>query len=194
MYNSIRGVFTGTKESLVFLDNQGIEWELHCSSSTQGSLPSPGEPAKLLAYLHHNDTVHQLYGFTTEEERTLFLELIKVSGIGPKAAIKILSGMRLSQLRTYLEAGDADALATIPGLGKKTAQKLILALKGKLSLDSSGSDGASGPDQEMIASLVQMGFDKKTVERTIGALRSESLKDSESEEWLFREAIVRLSR
>jgi Holliday junction DNA helicase RuvA len=194
MYNSISGIFNGTKESLVYLETQGIEWELHCSTSTQGSLPPLGEQARLLAYLHHNDTVHQLFGFASEEERSLFLELIKVSGIGPKAALKILSGMRLPQLRAYLEAGDADALATIPGLGKKTAQKLILALKGRLSLDSDGSGGGAGPDQDMIQSLVQMGFDKKSVEKTLGTLRQENPSGSESEEWLFREAIVRLSR
>jgi Holliday junction DNA helicase RuvA len=131
MYNSIRGIFTGRKEELVWLDNQGIEWEIHCSHATSSALPALGESAKLLTYLHHNDTVHQLYGFYTEEERTLFLELIKVSGIGPKAAIKILSGMRLQQLRNYLEAGDADALATIPGLGKKNRSKTHTSIEGQ---------------------------------------------------------------
>ena len=136
-----------------------------------------------------------LYGFSAMEERFLFLDLLRVSGIGPRQALRILSGMSVDEFVSSLDADDVDALSRIPGLGKKTAQKIILTLRGRLTLPQ--AEDADTPNVEIIAALAEMGFDRqsatKAVERVAADVRSEGLQGEDAEKELFRRAIVSLS-
>ena len=198
MINSIRGIVTEKGESWVCVDNQGMEWQLTASGITISSLPAVGSEARVFTWLYHKEDMMALYGFSSAKERALFLDLISVSGVGPKGAVKILSSVRVDQLILYLEEENLDGLASLPGLGKKTAQKILLQLRGKLSYDDGpGSTSASGPDAEWIESLTAMGFEKRKVQSVVKALLKDesiaALSADKKEQEILRRAIVELS-
>ena len=147
-----------------------------------------------------------LYGFLEEEERRLFLELVKVNGISYRQALKILSGVRIKDFIDALDKGNVNFLSKIPGLGTKTSQKLILALRDKLVYLSdnviSSSDSSSVKTslyQDIYNALVEMGYDRKKVSEVISDIIKENeqkfskLENSDVEELIFKMAIVRLS-
>ncbi len=195
MINSITGRFTGRKGSLLFLMLGGVEWSL---ISTEGAIiyaSSVKTDVKIYTYLHHREDQMQLYGFQNIREREIFLELIKVSGIGPKQAMRMLSGIGTEELVTALDAGDTDRLSLLPGIGKKTAAKIVLSLRGKLKLDSDDKEIDAFP--ELVEALVGMGFDKRQARKALsevsGRPELSSLSGEILEKQLFREAIVFLS-
>ena len=137
-----------------------------------------------------------LYGFAGTDERFLFHDLLRVSGIGPKQAIRILSGMSVEQIVKSLDADDIDGLSRIPGLGKKTAQKIILALRGRLTLPQEDDEKVK-PFAEIVTALIEMGFEKQSatrvVERCAADISEESMSSEDREKEIFRRAIVSLS-
>jgi Holliday junction DNA helicase RuvA len=175
-----------------------MEWQLTASGMTISSLPAVGGEARVFTWLYHKEDMMALYGFSSARERALFLDLISVSGGGPKGAVKILSAVRADQLILYLEEENLDGLASLPGLGKKTAQKILLQLRGKLSWDEGpGGAAAAGPDAEWIESLTAMGFEKRKVQSVVKALLKDeavaSLPADRKEQEILRRAIVELS-
>jgi Holliday junction DNA helicase RuvA len=197
MFNSITGTVTGMSADAVFLTTGGIEWRLAVTARTLNEIPEEGQTLKLFVYLHHREDQLGLYGFSKDTERTVFLDLIKVSGIGPRQALKILSGMDTEEFIGCLEAGDTDRLAKIPGLGKKTAGKIVLSLKGKLTLDTGGAPSRFA---EIVEGLVAMGFEKSRAEgavdraaRGLTAGGIEDLVGPEAEKRIFKDAIITLS-
>ena len=202
MFNSLTGTITGKFPKQVFLDTHGIEWDLCVPDSNLDKLPSVGNEAKVYTWLQHTDMAMCLYGFSSFEERALFLDLLKVDGVGPKGAVKIMSSASSSELMNILENGDVGLLEKIPGVGKKTAGKMMLALKGKLTL-SQESETVRIPKAsifaDVIASLVSMGYDRKTVEQKIAELSVQmeaqlnNKSQKEKEDMLFRKAIVELA-
>lgn len=194
MLNSIRGVVTGKAAGRFFLECGGIEWELEASHQALSALPQAGTTARVFTYLHHREDAMKLYGFADEAERLLFLDLLKVNGVGPKQALRILSGTSVDAFARILESGEAPALARIPGLGLKTAQKIILSLKGKLSLREEDSSGGAG---DLVLALEDMGFDRRRAAQVVEALGAElaagGLSGDELEKECFRQAIIRLS-
>ncbi len=209
MINAIIGQLVYVCPQSVIILGGSIEYELIVSSQTATKLSSlqgsDRNNVRLLAYLQHKDDGMTLFGFCEEDERRLFLELIKVNGIGPKQAMKILSGVRVRDFITALDQSDVSFLSRIPGLGAKTSQKIILALRDTLVFTQEDAkpqnvaSGASKKYQDIIDALVEMGYDKKKVLDVISRL----LKDNEEyvashgqsaiEEWLFRSAVVALS-
>ena len=181
-------------DHLCLLSPSGIEWSIAVTSRTAASLPPVGEQVRIPVYLHHREDAMLLFGFSDENERNLFLDLLKVSGIGPRQAVRILSGMKAEDFVKYLEEGDAVALSRIPGLGKTTAGKIILALKGKLTIPG---EEKSGEHDELIRALVEMGFDRKKSEGAVEKASREtdhrSLSSSEAEKEILKLAIVKLS-
>jgi Holliday junction DNA helicase RuvA len=137
----------------------------------------------------------KLFGFPTERERTLFLDLIKVEGIGPKQSLKILSGISPQDLSLALETGNLAALQRVSGVGPKLAQKMVLALKGKLvDMDQSAKQATTAsPWGDLISALVDMGFDRRSVESVVGSRAAEVGQGPESEKELFRLALLELS-
>ncbi|MDC7233448.1 MAG: Holliday junction branch migration protein RuvA [Spirochaetales bacterium] len=198
MINSIRGTVSEKGETWICIDNQGMEYQLTASSLSISALPAVGSEARVFTWLYHKEDMMALYGFASQKERFLFLDLISVSGVGPKGAIKILSAVRADQLMMYLEEENLDALASLPGLGKKTAQKILLQLRGKLSWDDPGTPSAhSGPDAEWIESLTAMGFEKRKVVAVVKVLMKSdeiaALSSDKKEQEILRRAIVELS-
>ena len=203
MFNSITGTITGKFPKQIFIENNGLECDIIMPDTNLEMLPVVGETAKVYTYLQHTDALMQLYGFASADERTLFFDLLKVDGIGPKAAIKIMSSASSSRLMEVLENGDLAMLEKIPGVGKKTAGKMLLQLKGKLSLHETTTVtvAKTTPYDDVILSLASMGYDKHLVEQKIGVLATELEKDpsfvkkpqNEKEEIIFRQAIVLLA-
>ena len=213
MFNSLTGLITGKYPQKLFLTTNGIEWDIVMPDTSLDALPHVGEDARVFTYLQHTDAAMTLFGFASERDRALFFDLLKVDGVGPKSAVKIMSSIALEQLVVALDDGNLAALEKIPGLGKKTAQKMLLALKGKLTLDEGGAKQTAaqtrgGEYADVIVSLANMGYDRRDVEAVIARLADElgkapaaagekAFKDmvpSAKEELLFRRAIVELAQ
>lgn len=133
MISFLVGIIEEKSDSTLTLDVNGVGYELGISRSTYLSLPAEGERAKVLTFMSVREDGVSLFGFATKEEKELFLKLTSVSGIGPRVAIGILSGMPISELIKSILQGDLRSLSAIKGLGKKTAERLCLELKDKLS-------------------------------------------------------------
>ena len=203
MFNSISGIITAKFPKQVFIQNNGIEWDICIPDSNLDMLGPVGSEGRVYTYLQHTDMVMCLYGFASADERSVFLDLLKVDGLGPKGAIKIMSCVNSAALMDILEREDLSSLEKIPGVGKKTAGKMMLALKGKLKISETISipRASSSPYSDVIVSLSGMGYDKKLVEQKIAELVEEFSKESafnsktqkEKEDLLFRRAIVSLA-
>jgi len=213
MFNSLTGTITQKLPQKLCLDTHGIEWDIIVPDTSLDALPHTGEKARVFTYLQHTDSAMTLFGFASERDRALFFDLLKVDGVGPKSAVKIMSSIALEQLVVALDDGNLAALEKIPGLGKKTAQKMLLALKGKLTLDEGNARQApaqnhGGEYADVISALANMGYDRRDVEVVISKLLEElkqapaadgqkAFKDmvpSAQEEVLFRRAIVELAQ
>ena len=201
MFNSITGIITGKFPKQLFIENNGIEWDICVPDSNLDMLGVVGSEAKVYTYLQHTDMIMCLYGFASADERSLFLDLLKVDGVGPKGALKIMSSVSSGRLMEVLENGDMEMLEKIPGVGKKTAGKMMLTLKGKLKIsENSGAVvrvAAAAPYADVVTSLASMGYDKRTVEQKVAQLVEELSKEAgfteksqkEREDLLFRRAI-----
>ena len=128
----------------VLLMTGGVAFRLLCSLNTLSSVPPAGQECALYTHLIVREETIELYGFLTREERALFLDLIGVSGVGPKSALGVLSSLPLQDLRLAILTGDVGLLSRAQGVGKKTAQRISLELKDKLSKDALSTDSASG--------------------------------------------------
>lgn len=134
MISFLRGIIEEKEEGRLVIDVNGVGYELFVSNNTLSSLPLQGETAKVLTYMAVREDGVFLFGFSTKEEKELFLKLITVSGVGPKLAISILSGLNLSDLTVAIKKEDVKLLSSIKGLGKKTAERICLELKDKIDL------------------------------------------------------------
>jgi Holliday junction DNA helicase RuvA len=193
MFNSIRGVVGEKLSDGVYLQCGGLEWDIAMPATDISRLPPLGEETRVFTWLYHKDDQMKLFGFADPGGRSVFLELLKVEGIGPKGALKILGGINRDDLERALETEDLARLEAVPGLGKKTAQKMILALKGKLTSPKAIPDTVYG---ELAEALVGMGYDRRAAvdaltkaEKQIGV----GVNGAEREKLLFKEAIVYLS-
>ena len=204
MFNSISGIITGKFPKQLFIENNGIEWDICVPDSNLDMFGTVGSEARVFTWLSHTDVSMALYGFASAEERTLFFDLLKVDGIGAKGAVKIMSSVSSGRLTEVLENGDVEMLEKIPGVGKKTAGKMLLALKGKLSLSSTVRVvdlGKNAEFSDVIDSLSSMGYDKKLVEQKVlqlvevlkGDKDFASKSQKEKEDILFRRVIVELA-
>jgi holliday junction DNA helicase RuvA len=204
-------VYVGA-QTTVLRTSAGLEFQLIVSSQTASRLSQLHGDARrqvrLLSWLQHKEDSMTLFGFTDDEERTLFLELIKVNGIGPKQAMKILSAVQVRAFIQALDNSDMQYLSNIPGLGPKTSQKIILALRDTIVLEPPQGSGPSdsttaGPRidkryDDLVAALVDMGYDKKQVISRLGKLIEENTlllkgkNQHEAEEFLFKNTIISL--
>jgi Holliday junction DNA helicase RuvA len=200
MFNSITGRLSEKRADTICIETGGVEWELAVPARSVDDFGRIGDEARVFAWLHHYEDGMRLYGFPTEADRALFRELMKVEGIGPKQALRILSGIKSDALVAALDAEDLAALQKIPGVGPKLAQKMMLALKGKLVARSeAGPKGGRGTASEwadVVRALADMGFDRRAAEKAV----AEAGKDaagmapaSEREREIFRAALLDLS-
>lgn len=135
MITQIRGTLIEATPSAAVVDVGGVGFELGISGTTAASLPAPGEECRLFTRLQVREDAMTLFGFATKEERTMFERLVSVSKVGPRLALAVLSKFTVSQLYSVVMAEDDQGMATVPGVGKKTAQRLILELKSVFAKD-----------------------------------------------------------
>jgi Holliday junction DNA helicase RuvA len=195
MFNSIRGTITVKQKEIVCLLCGGLEWEVSVPAIDVAALPPIGEEGRIFTWLYHREDQMKLFGFAGEERRGTCLELIKVEGVGPKGALRIMGGISQEELEKALEAEDLSRLEAVPGLGKKTAQKMILALKGKLAKPAPQTHYG-----DLVEALTAMGYDRKAASDALVKAEAELLRElppdtsgPEKERLLFKQAIVNLS-
>jgi len=197
MFYYIKGTLVHMGDDFAAIDCGGVCYKLNVSGTTYSALASKlGAAAKLYTYLNVREDVFELYGFATEEEQDLFKLLIGVSGVGPKAACAVLTGLSPEQLISAVNAADARAISRAQGIGLKTAQKIILELGGKISkLGVPAPEGASTPvsggaaDADAMDALMVLGYRR---DEAMGALKG--LPASLSLEEKIGEALKRLSK
>lgn len=193
MISFLIGIIEEKQENMLVLNVSGVGYEINVSANTLSSLPMEGETVKILTYMAVREDGAYLFGFSSKEERELFFKLISVSGIGPKMAISILSGLSLSDLVMAIINQDHKLLSKIKGLGKKTAERICLELKDKLSITGENIENASfGGDynedavQMATDTLISLGINKNdaymlaranaTAESTAEEIISKSLR------------------
>ena len=163
MIGRLTGILAEKNPPQIVLDVNGVGYELDVPMSTFYNLPAAGEKTKLLTHFAVREDGHFLYGFLTEAERFAFRQLLKVSGIGARTALSVLSGMSVNDLSAAVAQQELGRLIKIPGIGKKTAERLLLELKGKLADATGVSLHAPADDtkQDIANALIALGYNEK---------------------------------
>jgi Holliday junction DNA helicase RuvA len=156
----------------VMVDVNGVGYELDVPMSTFYNLPATGESVTLFTHLVVREDAHLLFGFGSHEERAVFRQLIRISGVGARTALSVLSGMSVAELAQAVVTQDAGRLIKVPGIGKKTAERLLLELKGKLAepLPGAGEARAGGAPADVLNALLALGYSEKEAMAAIRTL------------------------
>jgi Holliday junction DNA helicase RuvA len=165
----LRGRVLRFDSDTVTVDVQGVGYEVFVSTSTLSQL-LPSEAVELFIFTNVKEDALQLFGFISEQEKKLFLSLTSVNGIGPKLALSILSGASIDQILNWIESGDAKALTSLPKVGKKTAEQMILSLKGQLVFVERKAAVRAPVKSEVSSALINLGFRPSDVERVVEEL------------------------
>ena len=195
MIGRLHGVLAGKQPPYLLIDAHGVGYELEASLTTFQTLPEIGAEVTLLTHLAVREDAHTLYGFASAAERSLFRHLIRVAGIGPRLALLILSGMSVERFGRCVRENDTTTLTRLPGIGKKTAERLIIELRdriGELGFDPTvavlpggrAMTPAINPVDDAISALVALGYKLPEASRRVQALETEGLGS---------EAIIRLA-
>jgi holliday junction DNA helicase RuvA len=162
MIGRLSGILLDKNPLQLIVDCQGVGYEVSVPMSTFYQLPSVGEKVVLLTHFVVREDAQLLFGFGTAQERELFRELIKISGVGARTALALLSGMSVADLAQAVTLQEAGRLTKIPGIGKKTAERLLLELKGKLGADlGSGGTAAQDSNSDILNALLALGYSDK---------------------------------
>lgn len=195
MIGYLQGTVLRATPDRLLLDVQGVGYEVHIPLSTWYEVEKRGAAARVALFIHthlREDGI-ALFGFWTEREKLLFERLIGVGGIGPRLARAILSGMPPDDLLGALASGDLGRLATIPGVGKKTAERMVLELRDKMrELAAEVPDKAAPADQDVVSALVNLGYKSSQAERAVSEVRRE--RPDAAFHDLLRASLNRLSR
>lgn len=200
MYSYLSGKIVGVADSTVVLDVNGVGYEIHMPARIAASLAVSAGPVKVFTYLHVREDAHLLYGFVQEEEREMFKLLLTVNGIGPKSALAVLGSMAPEELAACVAADDGKSLARIPGIGSKTAGRLVLELRDKikkltlekLTVETAGSSALRRLAKDAQSALVSLGYARTQADRAVELALKESGTDTPLEE-LIRRSIRALS-
>jgi holliday junction DNA helicase RuvA len=158
----LTGVLAEKSPPLVLIDVNGVGYEVDVPMSSFYNLPALGERVTLLTHFVVREDAQQLFGFLTTEERATFRQLVKISGIGPRTALSILSGLSVTELAQAVSAQQSGRLVKVPGIGKKTAERLLLELKGKLGPDlGAPAQVASDAQADIVQALVALGYSER---------------------------------
>ena len=167
----IVGILAAKQPPQVLVDVNGVGYEIDVPMSTFYNLPAIGEKVSLLTHLAIREDAHLLYGFGSETERAAFRELIKVSGIGAKTALSVLSGLSVNDLAAAIAAADPDRIVKVPGIGKKTAERLLLELKGKpVFAGAIASPVATNASDDVRQALLALGYTERETNDAIRGL------------------------
>lgn len=196
MIGQLRGILLEKHPNEVLVDVQGVGYQVNIPVSTFSALPNTGIEVKLRIHTHVREDAIALFGFFTNEEKGLFERLISVSGIGPKLGITVLSGLPVSELVGAIRSGNLAQLTRVPGIGKKTAERLVLELRDKLEglggKMPAGSPAApaqsfSAVEEDVLSALMNLGCAKPAAEAAIKKARASGV--AEAFEPLFRKAL-----
>jgi Holliday junction DNA helicase RuvA len=188
MIGSLRGRLTAKHPPQLVIDVGGVGYEIEAPMSTFYGLPATGAEVSLYTHLVVREDAHILFGFGTDRERRLFRELLKVSNVGPKLALALLSGMSVDNFLMCIEAQDADTLVRIPGVGRKTAERLIVEMRDRVKgfgelgavVGSGGAiETAAGPQAEAFSALVALGYKPPEVMRLLKSVDASVQKTEE---------------
>ena len=190
MIGRLRGKIIQKQPPQLLIDVQGVGYEVDAPMSTFYQLPNLGEDVTLHTHLVVREDAQLLYGFASESERSLFRNLIKINGVGAKLALTILSGMNAEEFVHCVQDNDAAALVRLPGIGKKTAERLIIELRDKLKDDlprmdvpaSSGSvvqAASSSPVSDAVSALIALGYKTQEASRMVRSINTEGLDTEE---------------
>jgi Holliday junction DNA helicase RuvA len=205
MISHLSGTLLAKHATSVIIDVGGVGYEVTIPVTTFYDLGEPNSPVRLNVYTHVREDALQLFGFRTLRERELFILLISVSGIGPKSAVAMLSGMSADEIVTAIRTNNYARLTSIPGVGRKTAERLVIELRDKMAalsspaLEQELAAGASGAAQsedalreDTLAALTQLGFPKPAAEKVITSAIQEG--GELSVETLLRRSLRQLSK
>lgn len=176
----VKGIIARKDGYGVILEANGIGYEMSMSSKALGTLPAVGNTAQVWTYLHVKDDGMSLFGFCDAAEKEMFAKLIGVSGIGPKMAISALSTFNPKELASAIAAGDVTRISSVPGIGKKTAQRVVLELQGTLKSEAdqfgtAGESAKSGAMADASAALESMGFTSPEIAAALKGCTSEDV-------------------
>lgn len=184
MIATLRGKLTEKHPNQAIVEAGGVGYDVLIPISTFSALPDVGAEVKLRIHTHVREDAFSLFGFFTAEEKAVFEKLISVSGIGPSLAIKVLSGMAVAALIPAIRSGHVEQLVRIPGVGKKTAERIILELKDKLEGVGPAAAAAVGEkpspvlnavDQDVLSALVNLGCNRAAAESAVRAAKNEGV-------------------
>jgi len=196
MIAHLRGRLLAKHPNQVIVEACGVGYELHISVPTFSDLPASGSEVALHVYTHVREDLIALYGFVRPAEKQLFEKLITVSGIGPKLAITILSGMAADEMSGAIRGNDLARLTRIPGIGKKTAERMVLELRDKLppaaGISQPIAPAMSAVEEDVLSALVNLGYQRAAAEKTLASV----VKNGKSATFdsMFREALAGLSK
>jgi Holliday junction DNA helicase RuvA len=189
MIGQLRGKLVGKHPPQLLLDVHGVGYEIEAPMTTFYDLPAVGEEVMLYTHLAVRDDAHTLYGFARLNERDLFRNLLRVNGVGARLALTILSGMDAAAFAGCIKAGDTAALVRLPGVGKKTAERLVIEMRDRLGAGSgataamasvTGSDSrAATPAEEAVTALIGLGYKPQEASRMVRVLDTRDLSSEE---------------
>ena len=196
MIGRLAGTLARKEPPSLLVDVNGVGYELEAPMSTFYDLPATGEKVTLYTYLVVREDAHLLYGFSRESQRQLFRSLLKVNGVGPRVALAVLSGLSEQELVACLANEDIARLTKVPGIGRKTAERLVIELRDKVDLAAAPALGAArpasvpaDPAQEAISALIALGYKPSEASRAIGALAHDGLRSED----IIRQALKGLA-
>jgi Holliday junction DNA helicase RuvA len=175
MIGRLTGVIAEKSPPQVLIDVNGVGYELDVPMSTFYNLPGIGERATLLTHFVVREDAQQLFGFLTHDERSTFRLLVRISGIGPRTALSILSGLSVAELAGAVSRQESGRLVKVPGIGKKTAERLMLELKGKLGPDLGlpATTAVSDAQADIVQALVALGYNEREANSALKVLPPE---------------------
>lgn len=197
MIGRLRGNLAEKQPPHLLLDVNGVGYELEVPMTTLYRLPSVGEPVTLHTHLVVREDAHLLYGFFEKRERELFRELIRLNGVGPKLALALMSGLEVDELVRCVQAQDTAALVKVPGVGKKTAERLLVELKDRfkawesipsiapLVVEPQLAQAVSSAENDAVSALISLGYKPQEASRAVAAIKEDGL----SSEDLIRRAL-----
>ncbi|GIZ11495.1 Holliday junction branch migration protein RuvA [Pseudomonas sp. NCCP-436] len=197
MIGRLRGTLAEKQPPHLLLDVNGVGYELEVPMTTLYRLPALGESVTLHTHLVVREDAQLLYGFAEKRERELFRELIRLNGVGPKLALALMSGLEADELVRCVQAQDASALVKVPGVGKKTAERLLVELKDRfkawaampaiapLVVEPQGAPAVSSAENDAVSALISLGYKPQEASRAVAAVKQDGL----SSEDLIRRAL-----
>jgi holliday junction DNA helicase RuvA len=196
MIAHLRGILLSKHPNQLVVETAGVGYEVTISVPTFSELPSEGSEVALHIHTHVREDSFALYGFLRPAEKSLFEKLITVSGIGPKLAITILSGMAADEMVGAIRGNDLARLTKIPGIGKKTAERMVLELRDKLPEPGPSSAPAAPPmsatEEDVLSALVNLGYQRAAAEKALAVVEKNG--KATSFDAMFREALAGLSK